>query len=96
MPIYNEVCVRAHKDGERKIKEDEIVRKVSIAERDAAIMNTLHDPNDDHSWAFQYVKVEAEPKEPTRADLFKLAAERGLTPAKNIKTEDLKALIEEK
>jgi hypothetical protein len=94
---YNEVATRFQKIGNRDVKEGEVVRTVAISERDAEIMNGTVGIYPDEP-GFKYVLAEA--KEPTekeiRKELFAKAEGLGLTPAKNIKTDDLRKLIEEK
>jgi hypothetical protein len=94
---YNEVATRYQKIGNREVKEGEVVRTVAISERDAEIMNGTVGTRPDEP-GFKYVL--AETKEPTekeiRQGLFAKAAELELAPVKNIKTDDLRKLIEEK
>lgn len=96
---YNEVATRYQKIGNRDVKEGEVVRTVAISERDAEIMNGTVGTRPDEP-GFKYVLAEEKVKEPTekeiRQGLFAKAAELELTPAKNIKTDDLRKLIEEK
>ena len=92
---YNEVCDRYQVIGGRKFNEGSIVRTVSLSDRDAAIMNEMTGNDDRDGHGMKYVLVEKSEKE-IRVELFKKAAELGLNPAKNIKTDDLKSLIENK
>ena len=102
---YNEVATRFHKIGDRKINEGDVTRVVSISERDAEINNSQEEEH-----GFKYVleeektKAKAADKKPTvvektdkeiRVDLFAKAEELGLTPPKNIKTENLEKQIAE-
>jgi hypothetical protein len=86
MPRYNEITTRHKMIGRREFQEGAVVRTVSISLRDAAILNS-----EKNNHGLEYV---LEANEPTRAELFARAAELGLSPAKNIKTDELKKLIE--
>jgi hypothetical protein len=91
---YEEICTRHQSIGSREFNKNDVVRVVSLSDRDADIMNGTESEH-----GFKYVLVEEKAKEPTdkeiRKELFAKAEELGLSPAKNIKTDELKKLIEE-
>ena len=96
---YEAICTKHQNIGNREFAKGDVVRIVSLSDRDAAIMNGTESEH-----GFKYVLVKEKAKEPIvvgesvkeyRKELFAKAEELGLSPAKNIKTDELKKLIEE-
>jgi hypothetical protein len=80
--------------GKREFLPGQIIRTVSITEKEAAILN---EETEYHNVKYEKLPEQEKVNEPNekeiRKNLFEKAKELGLTPMKNIKTEDLKALI---
>jgi hypothetical protein len=98
MNKYKQTCLRHQMVGMREFNRGDVVRTVAISERDAAILNDMSKDS-----GFEYVLIEQPKPEPKpvektekeiRADLFAEAEKMGLKPAKNIKTEELKKLVQ--
>jgi hypothetical protein len=95
---YSEIAIRNLTIGGRNINAGEIIREVSISVRDAEIMNSTAGQRPDEP-GFKYILVEEKStiteknEKEYRATLFAKAEELGLTPPKNIKTENLEKQI---
>jgi hypothetical protein len=89
MNKYNEITTSHKVIGGREFNKGQTVRTVAISERDAKIMNS----QPEHGFEYVLIKKELTDKE-IRAGYFAKAAELGLSPAKNIKTDELKKLVE--
>jgi hypothetical protein len=95
---FKEICTRYTREGGREYYPGDVIRVVSISERDAKILNEQRDDSDDKGHHVRY-ELETEPvqkeqTEMTRAELFLRAKGLGLSPAKNIKTSELKAMVD--
>jgi hypothetical protein len=93
MNKYQQKAIKYKEINGREYPKGSIVRICTLTEREAAVLNSETEES-----GFEYVLVNDEPKELTekeiRVKLFKTAAEKGLTVAKNIKTDELIKLIE--
>ena len=90
MNKYQEICTRYQKIGTREFSTGQVVRTVAISDKDAAIMNGMVA---EHGFKYVLIKAAEPTEKEIRKELFNKAVEMGLNPAKFIKTEELRKLI---